>query len=171
MRPFVQCNCALSLASFVILAITLEAPEPTVKKLPTQPYFEFSFITCLVYNQFSWRWGLKWFLLYCACALLVPSQSVSLGGHLFGLAVFESGAGSQTVSLPITSVLAIMAATLGAGVHPHWLSCWNDLAAWRIYVAVWTWRRKNEVRWASSVDRTTHSQQSTSHYFSSKWPN
>lgn len=145
MRAFLQCDCASSLASFVIWASQSIIPPTEIEVI---------------------------LMRYCACALLLPSQSVFLGGRPFRRTVFEARAGGQAISLPVASVLAVVAATLGAGVHPHRLSCLNHLAAWRIDVAVRTWRTTIEVRWASPVDSTMHSQKSTfeNNHFSSSWP-
>lgn len=66
-----------------------------------------------------------------------------LGSNLFRRTIFEAGAGGETVSLPVASVLAIVTTTLGAGVHPGGLSCRNHMAAWRINVAVRTWTEMN----------------------------
>lgn len=60
-------------------------------------------------------------------------------GRLFGVTVFEAGAGGQTVSLPVASVLAIVTAALCAGVDPSGLPRRNHLGARCIHVAVGTW--------------------------------
>lgn len=62
------------------------------------------------------------------------------GGRLFGVTVFEAGAGGETVSLPVASVLAIVTAALCAGVDPSGLPRGNHLSARCIHVAVGTWR-------------------------------
>lgn len=41
---------------------------------------------------------------------------------LLGRAIFEAGAGGQPVALPVAGILAVMATTLGARVHPDWLA-------------------------------------------------
>lgn len=57
------------------------------------------------------------------------SESVFLGGQFFWRAVFETGTGGKTVSLPVAGILAVVTATLGAGVDPDGLSCRNHLTA------------------------------------------
>lgn len=68
-------------------------------------------------------------MVYCNSCLSAESRSVFLGGRLFRRAVFEAGTGGETVSLPVTGVLAIVTATLGAEVDPDGLSCRDHLAA------------------------------------------
>lgn len=43
--------------------------------------------------------------------------------------VSEAGTGGEAVSLPVTSILAVMTTTLGAGVNPDGLSCRNHFTA------------------------------------------
>lgn len=62
------------------------------------------------------------------------------GGGLFRVAVLEAGAGGEPVSLPVTSVLAIVTATFCAGVDPDGLPCGNHLSARCVHVTVGTWR-------------------------------
>lgn len=59
----------------------------------------------------------------------IDNWSVFLGGWLFRSTVSKAGTGGKTVSLPVASILAIVTATLGAGVDPDGLSCRNHLAA------------------------------------------
>lgn len=57
---------------------------------------------------------------------------------MFGFTVFKAGTGGEAVSLPVTGILAVVAAALGAGVDPDGLSGRNHLAAGCIGVAVGT---------------------------------
>lgn len=57
---------------------------------------------------------------------------------MFGFTVFKAGTGCEAVSLPVTGILAVVAAALGARVDPDGLSCRNHLVARCISVAVWT---------------------------------
>lgn len=57
---------------------------------------------------------------------------------MFRCAVFETGTGGETVSLPVACILAVMATALGAGVDPDGISRWNHLTAGGIDVAVRT---------------------------------
>lgn len=70
----------------------------------------------------------------------------------FGVTVFEAGAGGETVSLPVASVLAIVTAALCAGVDPSGLPRGNHLSARCIHVAVGTWRG---VEHRGNVTKTT----------------
>lgn len=70
----------------------------------------------------------------------IGGGSVLPGGRWFGwCTVFEAGAGGEAVSLPVAGVLAVVAATLGAGVDPDGLARRNHLAARAVDVAVGTW--------------------------------
>lgn len=59
-----------------------------------------------------------------------------LARRLFNSTVFEAGTGGETVSLPVAGILAVVTATLGAGVDPERLPCRNHLTARCIDVAV-----------------------------------
>lgn len=54
------------------------------------------------------------------------------------LAVLHTVTGSQSIALPIPSVLAVVASTLGTGVHPHCFAPWYYLGPRGIYITVWT---------------------------------
>lgn len=77
-------------------------------------------------------------------SLLTYSKSVFLRGYLLRCTVLKARAGGKSVPLPVASILAIVTATLGAGVDPDGVSCRNHLAARCIDIAVRTWRKMNK---------------------------
>lgn len=60
---------------------------------------------------------------------LLTENQFFLGGRLVRFTVSEAGTGGEAVSLPVTSILAVVTTTFGAGVNPDGLSCRNHFTA------------------------------------------
>lgn len=117
-----------------------------IQVLVSYPYLicRFSFLGWM-YNIFSnkipkdklWRSHILKYMVVC-------EESLNWGGRLLRCAVFNAGTSGKAISLPVAGVLAVMTATLGAGIHPHRLSCRYYLAAGCISITVGTWRKKQK---------------------------